>query len=125
MENLSELNPYSRSSKGFSFWRFGEKGLIKLLVTMLVVLVGAFLPFFGKAQNVPVVFPTGGIQMDGNLIANSPVNTGDWFPGGVGTGGSVFDINGLSIDPAISFRFQYYCTRDQYMEEQIILSIIF
>ncbi|MFC5191432.1 hypothetical protein ACFPIK_06605, partial [Algoriphagus aquatilis] len=106
MENLSELNPYTRSPLGLSFWSFGKKGLTKLLVNTLVFLVGILLPFFGKSQNVPVIIPIGGIEMDGNLIANSPANTGDWFPGGIGSGGSVFNINGIAIDPAISFRFQ-------------------
>src|SRR6185436_5156053 len=54
----------------------------------------------------PVIVPTGGFAIEGNLLANTPTNgVGDWiaitnFPG---TGGGVLDTNGTPLDSTTTF----------------------
>ena len=70
----------------------------------LVVLLAAFA--FAPAsfgQTVPVTDPTGGFDIDGNLIANNPnVGVGDWVPGDPGAGGYVLDNAGNSVSPNLT-----------------------
>jgi len=54
----------------------------------------------------PVVVPSGGFAIDGELLANTPAtNTGDWlsqtnFPG---SGGAVLDSSGAPLNPGTTF----------------------
>ena len=57
------------------------------------------------AQVAPVVKPDGGFHIDGNLQANTPQQgVGDWLIGDSGTGGFVFNNNGLPVDPTRTIR---------------------
>jgi hypothetical protein len=55
----------------------------------------------------PVSPPTGGFALDGNLEANiTTINIGDWIPGPagtMGTGGSVMDRAGVSLNNTTTF----------------------
>ena len=54
----------------------------------------------------PLLTPTGGFAIDGDLLANKPnAGTGDWLPGPSGTGGAVLDANGAPLNPATTFHF--------------------
>src|SRR5436190_1196638 len=54
----------------------------------------------------PVVVPSGGFAIDGNLQANTPTaGAGDWLPGSTGAGGSVLDATGAPLNPATTFHF--------------------
>ncbi|MES2410470.1 MAG: hypothetical protein V4535_03405, partial [Bacteroidota bacterium] len=58
------------------------------------------------AQNVTIPLPTGGFSIDGDLQANTPTTgVGDWIPGPAGTGGSVFTINGTTLNATTSVRY--------------------
>lgn len=51
------------------------------------------LSFTSFSQVVSVTTPTGGFEIDGNLVANSPTNgAGDWVQGGAGSGGFFYLI---------------------------------
>ncbi|MCB7480451.1 HYR domain-containing protein [Christiangramia sediminis] len=69
-----------------------------------VILTLSLNSFQVSAQSViDVVNPNGGFSIEGDLKANIPVsNVGDWFPGGTGTGGYVFNNNGTPVDPNFS-----------------------
>src|SRR5262245_61503452 len=76
-------------------------------------LVGGMLLWGLTAQAVPpptgvapVVVPSGGFAIDGDLQANTPVTgAGDWLPGPSGAGGSVLDATGAPLNPATTFHF--------------------
>jgi hypothetical protein len=71
-------------------------------IFFLILLLSSQILF---AQVAPVNPPTGGFAIDGGLKANTPVaNTGDWFSGSGGTGGSVFDASANAINTATSGR---------------------
>ena len=54
----------------------------------------------------PVVSPAGGFAIDGDLQANTPgANTGDWLPRAGGTGASVLDANGNSLNVLTTFHY--------------------
>jgi hypothetical protein len=54
----------------------------------------------------PVLVPSGGFAIDGDLQANTPaVGAGDWIPGVAGAGGAVLDTNGVPLNPATTFHF--------------------
>src|SRR5215831_14915922 len=54
----------------------------------------------------PVLVPSGGFAIDGDLQANTPaVGAGDWIPGVAGAGGAVLDANGVPLNPATTFHF--------------------
>jgi hypothetical protein len=54
----------------------------------------------------PVVVPSGGFAIDGDLQANTPAaGAGDWLPGPAGAGGSVLDATGAPLNPATTFHF--------------------
>jgi hypothetical protein len=64
----------------------------------------------------PVISPTGGFAIDGNLMANSPVtNVGDWLLStNAGTGGAVLDATGAPLNATTTFHFKdsYNSTAD-------------
>ncbi len=54
----------------------------------------------------PVLVPTGGFGIYGNLLANSapdPAGVGNWLPGSAGAGGNVLDANGCPLDATTTF----------------------
>src|SRR6516164_2343671 len=54
----------------------------------------------------PVLVPSGGFAIDGDLQANTPnEGAGDWLPGLSGAGGSVLDATGAPLNPATTFHF--------------------
>jgi hypothetical protein len=53
---------------------------------------------------VPMMPPTGGLDIEGNLRANTPTaGKGDWLPGTGGTGMSVLNAAGVPIDADITY----------------------
>src|SRR5262249_38588837 len=55
---------------------------------------------------VPILSPTGGLSIDGNLIANTPVtNVGDWMflTNAPGSGGAVLGPTGVSLNGSTTF----------------------
>ncbi|MDN3655274.1 hypothetical protein QWZ08_06550 [Ferruginibacter paludis] len=54
---------------------------------------------------VPVVIPTGGFAVEGNLQANTPTaGIGDWLPGPAGAGGNVLlSPSGLPVNTSTTF----------------------
>ncbi|MBN3584775.1 DUF11 domain-containing protein, partial [Algoriphagus aestuarii] len=76
----------------------------------MILILGLFLQstLVYSQGTVPINIPAGGFQMDGNLFANSPANTGDWFPGGTGTGAGVYKLApnlGDPFNPVYTFRW--------------------
>src|SRR5690348_12628402 len=54
----------------------------------------------------PVLVPSGGFAIDGDLQANTPATgVGDWLPGLAGGGGSVLDTTGAPLNAATTFHF--------------------
>src|ERR1041384_4550378 len=54
----------------------------------------------------PVLVPSGGFAIEGNLQANTPTaGVGDWLPGPVGSGGSVLNARGAPLNPTTTFHF--------------------
>src|SRR5438552_12234245 len=55
----------------------------------------------------PVLQPTGGFSIDGDLIANTPAGgVGDWMTNSIsGTGGGVLNSAGLPLNPSVTFHF--------------------
>src|SRR5204863_799522 len=54
----------------------------------------------------PILVPSGGFGIDGDLQANTPTaGAGDWLPGPAGAGGAVLDTNGVPLNPATTFHF--------------------
>src|ERR1043165_4942585 len=52
----------------------------------------------------PVLVPTGGFAIDGNLLANNPTNgVGDWVTNAVGSGGGVLRANGTPLNTVTTF----------------------
>src|SRR5580765_248860 len=50
----------------------------------------------------PVATPAGGFAIDGDVIGNTPADTGDWIvcpPPPAGIGGAVLDKNGVPLNP--------------------------
>src|SRR5712671_4939610 len=53
----------------------------------------------------PVISPTGGFGMEGDLFANRPAaNIGDWITNSV-TGGGVLSRSGAPLNPLTTFHF--------------------
>ncbi len=58
-------------------------------------------PPLGRALISP---PTGGFDIDGDLLANTPFSgVGDWVPGPSGTGGAVLSLAGVPVNPNTTF----------------------
>src|SRR5262249_11832625 len=55
----------------------------------------------------PVLSPSGGFSIDGDLMAKAPgANFGDWVPStNAGSGGSVLDAKGAPLNPTTTFHF--------------------
>lgn len=69
---------------------------------MLFVL--SILSFNSFSQTAPVLIPTGGFAIDGNLKANlTAANVGDWVAGPGGTGGFVINDDGSVLDASKTF----------------------
>ena len=68
--------------------------------SFLVIL--GFIAFFNtslNAQIVEITPPTGGVNIDGDLLSNIPdIGYGDWFKGNSGDGGFVFNLT-ASLNP--------------------------
>lgn len=63
-----------------------------------------FLNLISFGQIAPVNAPAGGFHIDSDLRANTPTaGVGDWVPGSSGSGGHVFSLAGVPLDPAHSF----------------------
>ncbi|MDB5277523.1 MAG: hypothetical protein JWR61_2478 [Ferruginibacter sp.] len=75
----------------------------------IVFLLLCFSFLHGLAQpgpgTAPVVIPTGGFAVEGNLQANTPATgIGDWLPGPTGAGGNVLlSPSGLPVNTATTF----------------------
>ena len=89
---------------------YNYKGLVKLVFLCCVLFFSTFaFGQFYKPGNVPTLWPVGGFGAEGDGYKNvwfypdSAVNNvGDWFPyldanPPVGTGGSIFDANGILV----------------------------
>ena len=81
-----------------------EKSLLAVLILLGVV---AFAPSAALAvATAPVLVPTGGFGIDGDLLASTPTNNmGDWLSNSVsaGTGGFVLFTNGAPVNTNTSF----------------------
>ena len=62
----------------------------------------------------PVLVPTGGFAIDGDLQANTPTaGIGDWLTGSAGSGGNVLDASGNAVNAGITFHLRdAYSTND-------------
>ena len=83
----------------------------RLALLALCWVIGCIFTNSASAANgvAPVIVPTGGFAIDGNLFANTPTNgVGDWiamtnlFPG---TGGGVLASNGTPLNATTTFHF--------------------
>ncbi len=87
---------------------FAQKKNFRLIrIPFMVAILSAKLLFTGNlyAQIAPVVEPTGGFHIDGDLQSNTPTQgIGDWVAGPAGTGGHVFNLNGSPVNAARTFR---------------------
>ncbi|HBS87703.1 MAG TPA: hypothetical protein DEA97_14160, partial [Bacteroidales bacterium] len=71
------------------------------IYNLLLIFFLALLPGISISQVAPVIEPTGGFHIDGNLINNSPTNgVGDWTYGS-GTN-YVFNNSGVAANPVYS-----------------------
>ncbi|WP_243739723.1 DUF11 domain-containing protein, partial [Algoriphagus boseongensis] len=104
METLSNYQFSSRTPEG-GFLKWGELAKSNLLgLSFVLLFLFSFFPK-GFSQNTsPVVIPSGGIGIEGDLVSNSPtVGIGDWFPGPAGAGGHVFSSSGVPLNVETSF----------------------
>ena len=54
----------------------------------------------------PLIVPSGGFSIDGDVMANAPVaNVGDWLTSTNGTGGGVLNAAGVPLNPTTTFHF--------------------
>ncbi len=76
-----------------------NKSIESYLRIVFVLLFGVFFNSALLAQTAPVIVPSGGFGIDGNLKANLTVSgIGDWIPGPVGTGGYVLSSVGVPLN---------------------------
>ncbi|MDX1462975.1 MAG: hypothetical protein R3359_07960, partial [Marinirhabdus sp.] len=80
--------------------------LRSILVIRLGLLIGLFVVGsigISQAQVVNIDPPTGGMDIDGNLQANTPTSgIGDWVAGTPGAGGFLLDNAGNPVDPNLT-----------------------
>ncbi|MGG9971175.1 hypothetical protein ACQ33O_05205 [Ferruginibacter sp. SUN002] len=77
----------------------------KSIRNSILLFLLTFFSFSSFSQGIaPVLTPTGGFHIDGNLVANSPAaNVGDWVAGAGGTGGFVINNDGSVLNSATTF----------------------
>jgi len=72
---------------------------LKSLLTMIVVFI-LLLPSVSYSQTAPILIPTGGFSIEGDLKSNFPTaGVGDWVVGNAGAGGYVLNNDGSPFDP--------------------------
>jgi large repetitive protein len=75
-----------------------QKKFIAISMTLWVFATITNVSLF--AQVAPLIFPNGGVHIDGNLESNIPASgIGDWVEGSAGSGGFIFNNNGTAVNP--------------------------
>ena len=86
------------------------KTFIKILVLLAIITVASV--NIASAQigsgTAPVIVPSGGFRIEGDLLSNSPTTgIGDWAAGPAGSGGYLFCNNGNPFYSSSTFHFIY------------------
>ncbi|MFN4763943.1 HYR domain-containing protein [Gillisia sp. Q332] len=90
-----------------------NKKKFRFPIVVFLALMGFINLENAQAQNVNVTIPSGGFEIDANLVSNSPSSlanptspAGDWVEGVTGPGGHVLNSDGTPINPATTEFFR-------------------
>ncbi|HCE57535.1 MAG TPA: hypothetical protein DER09_06910, partial [Prolixibacteraceae bacterium] len=79
---------------------------IAFKLSLLIFLIG-FINLQANSQTAPVVAPSGGFSIDGDLESNTPAtDIGDWISGLTGSGGYVLNIDGSPVNTSKTFVYE-------------------
>src|SRR2546422_7971097 len=99
------MNETSRTGRGRAMAMVPALNFVVLGLAMLRALTAEATP--PPAGIAPVVFPAGGVSIDGGLIANTPLsNVGDWLLStNSGSGGAVLNSARAPLNPTTTLPF--------------------